>query len=92
MGEWNREVCGYGEESIGWDGGVKEGYGVRVKGSSDGFSGIFMASGMRYTLYIYTICQFQCKDSFDIDIPTAITDSSPYTISQKTPSSHLMHH
>lgn len=28
MGEWEGEVCGYGEEGVGWDGWVEEGYGV----------------------------------------------------------------
>ena len=28
MGQWEGEVCGYGEEGVGWDGWVEEGYGV----------------------------------------------------------------
>lgn len=30
MGEWEGEMCCYGEESIGRDGGVEEGYGVII--------------------------------------------------------------
>ena len=31
MGEWKGEMCCIWEESIGWDGGVKESYGLMNK-------------------------------------------------------------
>lgn len=51
MGEWEGKVCDYGEEGIGRDGGVEEGYGLDKVGESE-FS-LARRSGRGLLLYSY---------------------------------------